>query len=211
MNTWRVDVQAALENIGGQGSLEAIYAAVRLLRPAPMPATWQSIVRRELEYNSSDSESFQQRYDLFYSVGGIGKGIWGLRSSEIKTPAALDLAEPQPGRIETTVYRILRDTQLARRLKRLHSDACQICGHTIQVDDTTWYSEAHHLKPLGRPHNGPDVAENIVVLCPNHHALLDLGLIAITPATFSTVAGHNIGTAFVEYHNSIIHNLPMVP
>jgi 5-methylcytosine-specific restriction protein A len=29
------------------------------------------------------------------------------------------------------------------------------------------------------PHNGPDVFENILVLCPNHHAEFDYGLIAI--------------------------------
>jgi putative restriction endonuclease len=35
------------------------------------------------------------------------------------------------------------------------------------------YAEACHIKPLGRPHNGPDTPENILCLCPNCHVLFD--------------------------------------
>ena len=35
------------------------------------------------------------------------------------------------------------------------------------------HAEICHIKPLGRPHNGPDVPENILCLCPNCHVLLD--------------------------------------
>jgi len=34
-------------------------------------------------------------------------------------------------------------------------------------------------QPLGRPHDGPDVAENILCLCPNHHVLFDNGAFAV--------------------------------
>lgn len=77
MTTWREDVETALRSIGGQGTLSQIYDAVRARVSRPLPATWQAIVRRELEYNSSDSESYQHRYDLFFSVRGIGAGVWG--------------------------------------------------------------------------------------------------------------------------------------
>ncbi len=30
-------------------------------------------------------------------------------------------------------------------------------------------------RPLGSPHNGPDAPDNILCLCPNHHALFDHG------------------------------------
>jgi putative restriction endonuclease len=35
------------------------------------------------------------------------------------------------------------------------------------------YAEAAHIHPLGAPHHGPDTADNILCLCPNHHVLFD--------------------------------------
>jgi predicted restriction endonuclease len=68
---------------------------------------------------------------------------------------------------------------LARQLKLLYENRCQICGESITLPNGTRYSEAHHVRPLGRPHHGPDVAGNILVLCPNHHVMLDYGVIAL--------------------------------
>lgn len=44
------------------------------------------------------------------------------------------------------------------------------------------YAEAAHIRALGSPHNGPDVIENVLCLCPNHHVLFDNG--AQLPMTF---------------------------
>lgn len=79
MASWRDEVVAALQHIGGEGTLADIYASVQGLHDGDLPASWQAIVRRELEYNSSDSESYQKRFDLFRSVDGIGSGTWALR------------------------------------------------------------------------------------------------------------------------------------
>lgn len=204
MAIWREDVRSALQNLGGQGTLEEIYDAIRQLRPNSRPPTWHAIVRRELEYNSSDSESFKKRFDLFYSVNGLGAGVWGLRALEPKTPNASDLGDANPERVKTTIYRILRDTKLARQLKKLHNDRCQICGDAIQLPGGRTYSEAHHIRPLGKPHNGPDLADNIVVVCPNHHALLDFGALTVSPDTFKTVNGHEISQKYFDYHNNVI-------
>lgn len=79
MATWKEDVERALESIGGIGSLAEIYDAIRRIRSNPFPPSWRAIVRRELEYNSSDSQSYKHKTDIFYSVRGIGLGVWGLR------------------------------------------------------------------------------------------------------------------------------------
>jgi predicted restriction endonuclease len=162
-----------------------------------------AIVRRELEYNSSDSESYQGRYDLFYSVNGIGEGVWGLRESLALTPTACDFVAPTD-RAVTTTYRILRDTALARRIKKLYGNPCQICGEVLRLADDESYSEAHHVQPLGSPHDGPDTAENILVLCPNHHALCDLGALKLSTEEIRSVAGHRVGEEYIEYHNQTI-------
>ncbi|RUU39462.1 HNH endonuclease [Mesorhizobium sp. M6A.T.Ca.TU.002.02.2.1] len=205
MQTWREDVEDAVRSIGGQGSLDQIYEAVQSLSARPLPPSWRAIVRRELEYNSSDSESYQRRFDLFFSVRGIGAGIWGLRASEEATPQGSDTEASD--RVETLIYRVLRDTAMARRVKKLHNDRCQICGTVLKLRDGKTYSEAHHIRPLGLPHSGPDVPANILVLCPNHHALLDYGAMSLNEAEVAAMKGHRVEQEFIDYHNREIAGL----
>ncbi|MBC8554203.1 MAG: HNH endonuclease [Candidatus Brocadiales bacterium] len=111
-----------------------------------------------------------------------------------------------PKRVETTVYRILRDTPLARQLKELHKNRCQICGETIKLSNSKNYSEAHHIKPLGGVHRGPDVKENIIVLCPSHHVQCDYGAIELDLKKVRSIPGHRISSEFIDYHNGQIYN-----
>lgn len=81
---WRHDVRAGLRACHGEAPLRDIYAAVRKIRVAEgrtVPLNLQAIVRRELEYGSSDSNVFTGKYDWFRSVGGLGSGVWALRDS----------------------------------------------------------------------------------------------------------------------------------
>src|SRR5690606_19162445 len=78
-----------------------------------------------------------------------------------------------PERIETKIQRIIRDTALSKKVKALHNYKCQLCGTTIELPNGQRYAEAHHIKPLGSPHDGPDIMGNLICLCPNHHAMLD--------------------------------------
>ena len=125
------------------------------------------------------------------------------------SPAASDLedGEKNPERAEITVSRILRDTRIARQLKNIHSNRCQICRKTIALRKERTYSEAHHLKPLGQPHNGPDIPENIIVLCPNHHAICDFGAIYLRLEELHQHDQHRINQEYVEYHNRQIYGL----
>lgn len=202
MPNWRTEVVEALRKIGGQGTLSQIYAAVQAQATRQLPPSWEAIVRRELEYNSSDSLSHKKKHDLFYSVKGIGAGVWGLRELEAPTPEARDLTPPE--RTHSSVYRILRDTQMARRVKKLHGDRCQLCGTTLRLTAGATYSEAHHIRPLGSPHNGPDVPDNIIVLCPSHHVLLDYGAMKLEVTAISAVQGHRIDRQYIDYHNKEI-------
>ncbi len=74
----------------------------------------------------------------------------------------------------------LRNTFLAADMKRRYDNCCQVCRIKLQLARCT-YSESHHLKPIGAPHFGPDTARNIVVVCPNHHTMLDRGAVRIDP------------------------------
>lgn len=110
-----------------------------------------------------------------------------------------------PDRKDVVASRIIRDSTLSYRLKSMHSNLCQLCGITLDMPGGQKYSEAHHIKPLGKPHNGPDVIENMLCLCPNHHALIDYGAIKIDTNSMRKIAGHNISDEFVQYHNASIY------
>jgi hypothetical protein len=121
------------------------------------------------------------------------------------TPKALDLEVPSTERVESTIYRILRDTAMALKVKHLHNYKCQICGHTIELPGGGRYAEAHHIKPLGEKHNGPDVIGNILCLCPNHHVELDYGVLPITVSELRCYKGHEIDPKYVDYHNQFVY------
>lgn len=233
-NTWLEDVIAALRALGGTAKYADLYAQIESTRVSELPPAWQEIVRRTIQNHSSNSAAFARNgksRDLFFAVEGIGKGIWGLRdmaeatkrSSEIPPERAtseyVEVASSQdgaevtatgnesPGRVRTEIYRVLRDTQLARQVKLLHRGRCQVCGYTIMLPDGSSYAEAHHVIPLGGVHKGPDTLSNILVLCPNHHALMDMGLIPLSERNLRQVEGHALSQESIDYHNLTIYRM----
>lgn len=136
--------------------------------------------------------------------------------------AVADLPQPDADRVETTTARIVRNTALAKELKEQYQSHCQLCGEAKHRAPLQHYAEVHHVKPLGRPHEGPDEKSNMLILCPNHHADFDHGLVHLDPetlevthATDETVSGqellrmddHDIDESVLEYHNEEISKL----
>jgi hypothetical protein len=120
------------------------------------------------------------------------------------TPKAADIMRPE--RAKTTTYRILRDTGLALDIKRRHSHRCQICGMTMELPDGSFYAEAHHIQPLGEPHCGPDIEGNIVCVCPNDHARLDLGALELDASTLHQADRSVVSQEYIDYHNNVIRS-----
>lgn len=123
-----------------------------------------------------------------------------------------DEGSGRPTRIETTVQRLVRSTAVVRAVKKLHDHACQVCGETLDVGSSP-YAEGAHIRPLGRPHDGPDVAENVLCLCPNDHVLFDYGVIVISDdldvietttgaaiGRLRSAKGHQPATEHLAYH-----------
>lgn len=121
------------------------------------------------------------------------------------TPEGGDMGDVKPARAASTIYRILRDTELARRVKVMHNYECQVCGETIDLLGGNRYAEAHHIQPLGTPHDGPDVIDNILCLCPNHHAQCDLGAIKLSLENLRTAQWHTASERYLDYHNNQIY------
>lgn len=211
MTTWRDDIIRALEQKGGVAGLSEIYELVKSYR-TQIPPSYQAMIRGTIETASRDSKVWDKKNDLFYSVEGIGGGVWGLKALEKDTPLAVDVADPSldggtliPGKVLIQTYRIVRDTKLCRDIKQIHNYECQICELTINLPNKGRYAEAHHIIPLGSPHFGADVAKNIIVVCPNHHAMLDYGVIKLEPALIINRGKHEICPTSIAYHNVNIY------
>ncbi|KTG30651.1 HNH endonuclease [Haloferax profundi] len=134
---------------------------------------------------------------------------------DIELPDGSETTERRP----TTRDDVVRNEELVRKLKALYDDTCQICGDRRRKGPDNGFSHVHHLMPLGEPHNGPDVPENVLVVCPNHHEDFENGMLSIDPQTLEvdhfyedsvtgrkvdTKNSHEIGPQYVAYHNQVI-------
>ncbi len=113
-------------------------------------------------------------------------------------------------RVEATVSRIVRDTAVTRRVKEMHGFRCQMCGDRVETPAGP-YAEAAHIRPLGRPHDGPDVLANVLCLCPTHHAAFDLYGVGVTadgrllglPGRLRTLPAHPLDASCLAYRRGL--------
>jgi hypothetical protein len=77
------------------------------------------------------------------------------------------------------IQRLIRSVATSRRVKKLYDGQCQLCGLRLLGPDDEPHSQGAHIRPLGRPHNGPDVEPNILCVCPNCHVRLDVGAVVV--------------------------------
>ena len=155
------------------------------------------------------------RYDGLYMVadywqeqGRSGFLLWRFRLLRLPETGTLPMDEHLSSQ-QPNVVRFIYETEAGRQLKELYHYRCQICGIRL-ITPVGPYAEAVHIRPLAAPHNGPDLAENLLCLCPNHHVLFELGSLAI--ADDFTLLGdqgrltvdfrHRINKAHVRYHRA---------
>ncbi|MBS1774197.1 MAG: HNH endonuclease [Bacteroidetes bacterium] len=193
------DIIDALKALNGIAPLHEIYNRC--------PQYSDSYIRNQIQSHSSDSKTYPKFEDLFFSVDGIGNGIWGLRNFILddKGNSVNDFQERQSAepveRKLTTYNRILRNTVLANEIKKLIDYRCQLCDIKINLPDNQFYIEAHHIKPLGYPFNGPDVQENILIVCPNCHIKCDYKLIELSLDQIKNNL-QKISIKYIDFHNT---------
>jgi putative restriction endonuclease len=166
------------------------------------------------------------RYDGLFRVdehwqetGRDGFRIWRFRLVALSDDALRPPEESEdPGgakpadRVESTIQRIVRSSQIAEAVKRLYDHTCQICGIRLTTPAGP-YAEAAHIKALGAPHNGPDVYENLLCLCANDHVLFDRGAVYIDSShevrqsaddvsvgRLRMRPGHVLNDSYIAYH-----------
>lgn len=98
-----------------------------------------------------------------------------------------------------------------------HDYRCMVCGDRRQRGPQTGYADIHYLMPPAE--GGPVEAENAVVVCPNHRADFEHGLLRVDPQsltiqhayeadvsgrTLRTVEDHTVGAQYLAYHNDVL-------
>jgi len=131
-------------------------------------------------------------------------------SSPLAPLVGAGLGSSTPQRELTTSSRVVRNTAVGNTVKEHYDHTCQICDVRL-VTPVGPYAEGCHVRPLGKPHNGPDKTDNVLCLCPNCHVLFDTHALKIDvnlnvipfkkPLKFR--AGHSIHPDHVRYRISI--------
>ncbi|QXE36673.1 HNH endonuclease [Streptomyces sp. GMY02] len=136
------------------------------------------------------------------------------------SPQPVDPASGQSTDFEEQVRRyisqnrLVRDSKVARQIKDLYNNTCQICSLRMVVSPAgEAYSEAAHIQALGKPHFGRDIIQNVLCLCPNCHAQFDRGALYVTDsfevfnsitrefvAELKRIESHKISTEFLQKH-----------
>ena len=78
--TWLEYIVKAFANLGGVVSYKQLYDKIILIRYEHFSDSWKAVVRATIERNSSDSLAYGGKNDIFYSVDGLGNGMWGVRN-----------------------------------------------------------------------------------------------------------------------------------
>lgn len=220
---WIDEIIEAFNALGGEAKYSQLYHYIENNTHRELTDEWKASVRNRIESHSSDSDNYKySNPNYFYK---IGRGHWGLRSEYIykpkhntyshKTiPTREEILSSYLNNIISNVsvndlelqsrtlreqYIIDRNRVIVKKLKTHYDNTCQICKIQIELVSGEKYSEVHHLHPLGE--DGYDVAQNMIVVCPNCHIELDFGK-KINISELTIKEPHFIEEKFLDYQNN---------
>jgi putative restriction endonuclease len=178
-------VTAALSSLGGQAKPAEIAREIRRLFPGSHPDTLLQSVRGRIQECSSDSKFWLGKRDLFYSVHGIGGGVWGLREMDLLNPISGDgfadpaepyLASEGAARLRTHLRRERSKSLVDRFKSQLDSFACCVCEFDFfktYGELGRGFIEAHHKLPISQLRPGTKSRlEDLAPVCSNCHRML---------------------------------------
>lgn len=178
-------VAAALRSLGGQARPVEIADEIRRLFPGPHTDNLLQSVRARIQECSSDSHHWKKKRNLFYSVHGIGGGVWGLRDMDplnpvnrdsIVDPVEIYMAAEGAATLRTHLRRERSKSLIERFKKQLETFTCSVCdfdfGETYG-ELGCGFIEAHHKVPVARLEPGARTRlEDLVAVCANCHRML---------------------------------------
>ena len=184
MKTLKEYIIEALENLGGEAHYSDIYDYI-LKNKAKLPKSWKAIIRATIESYSINSDRYNGGENLFYTVEGLGKGIWGLNDF-VPKEYNVDLTEDDiefPEGKKLLRKHIIRERnpkiiRLAKKqfLSKNGKLFCEICGFEFEKvygDIGQGFIEAHHSKAISLlDENEKTKIDDIIMVCSNCHRML---------------------------------------
>lgn len=186
-------------------------------------------VSRGYSHSSMYSPAVGYRYDGLYRIdnywkerGQDGFLVWRYRMTKLVESEVTAVIEehiptlegnvsPQRSRVYST--RVIRSSEVGNHIKAMYNYTCQISNMRLETP-TGPYAEACHIRPIGKPHNGPDVPGNVLCLSPNIHVLFDHGAISLSDdlevlgmdADVSVHPNHDLDIDCIRYHREHVFN-----
>ncbi|MCD8026039.1 MAG: HNH endonuclease [Clostridiales bacterium] len=181
------EITEALEALDGIAKLKEIYEYIEMRNLLPAihnNSNWRDNVRATLQRHCSQTKSYRDAEDLFYSVYGLKVGIWGLRSSQKintdLTPLENRIIESinNDEKIQETTKAMLIDARRGQGYFRQQLlkkyNKCLITG----IDDSRLLI-ASHIKPWCSANNRERLSvDNGLILSALYDRLFDEGLIS---------------------------------
>jgi len=102
----------------------------------------------------------------------------------------------------------IRDSGMIKNVKAKCGYRCHVkgCDFHLPLSIGVDYVEGHHVKPLA--HDGTDTASNVLILCPNHHALFDYRIPVFETRTRIRIGDrveylrpHDLSQKSIDFHN----------
>lgn len=184
--SWVETLIEAYNTLGGEAHLSEVYPIakkVHLRKGMDCKDSYEAIIRDCIQRHSSDSNSKKRSSnapDVFYSVAGGNRGLWGLRNNYVRNNSEPLLISDEilylwglEGIVREAAYlRRIRDQQIVQERKRIDDFTCQVCGYRRELPNGLFVVDVHHLNPLG---GSSDLritsTEDLICLCPNCHRI----------------------------------------
>lgn len=120
-------------------------------------------------------------------------------------PSDAHVAAPK---VKVEYEKRIRDSVMIKKVKAKCGYRCHVkgCDFHLPLSIGVDYVEGHHVQPLA--HGGPDTASNVLILCPNHHALFDYRIPVFETKTririgdrVENLRPHDVSQEFIDFHN----------
>jgi len=173
----------AITELGGEAPYDEIYKKVEsfgTVKGVQTNPLWQNSLRAAILSHSSDSETYNGKEDLFYQIGGVKSGKWGLRRKNNAVsllPEEVPETYPEGAKESVLVNKYERNPKNRKQCLDHFGTKCMICG----FDFAEKYGEefygiihVHHIIQISTfsAEREIDPIKDLIPVCPNCHAAL---------------------------------------
>jgi len=198
---WLDEIVDAIGELGGEGSLDAIYDTIQarnVMRFDENPH-WRDRVRATLQRFSRDSTWGRHRIahpdqDVFFAPHGINAGHWAIRGYVEAVQDIEKLADSSYAETTATEGSVLRRFVVTYERKpalraaaiQLHGMLCKGCEFSFEAvygELGHGFIEVHHLRPVSTFGRAILVSPltDMTVLCSNCHRMVHLNRAQVLP------------------------------